>query len=69
MSDNVESSKQFYREFVSLSFETSRVSKSWIGAEKIKKYGDHRILAKNIWLLEYVVSVRAITIDRLNEKV
>jgi hypothetical protein len=45
-SDKKESSKQFCREFFSLSFETSRASNRRIVAEKIEKYGDPRILAK-----------------------
>ena len=68
-SDNQESSKQFCRELFSLSFETSRGPNGQSNAEKIEKYKNHRICAKNVYLFDGVVSVRVITLHRLNQKV
>ena len=69
MSDKIISSKQFCREFFSLSFETNHTPIGWTGAEKDQKYWGHRILAKNKGLAGDVVSVSAITLHRLNQKV
>ena len=68
-SDNKKSSKQFCRELFSVSFESSRAQNRQSDAEKIEKYKNHRIFAKNVYLFEGVVSVRVITLHRLNQKV